>query len=99
MWTTAVPADSQVEYGTTASYGSVTALSTAKVASHAVAISGVGGWDDLSLSRAIERCQRLAGRRPGLCFDRIDPDYDFAFTPKRNDRGKRTATVHGDRGQ
>jgi hypothetical protein len=42
-WTTAVPADSQVEYGTTASYGSVTALSTAKVASHAVAISGLTG--------------------------------------------------------
>ena len=43
MWTTAVPADSQVEYGTTASYGSVTALSTTKVASHAVAISGLAG--------------------------------------------------------
>ena len=43
LWTTAVPADSQVEYGTTASYGSVTALSTAKVASHAVAISGLAG--------------------------------------------------------
>ncbi len=36
-------ADSQVEYGTTASYGSVTALSTTKVASHAVAISGLTG--------------------------------------------------------
>jgi hypothetical protein len=42
-WTTAVPADSQVEYGTTASYGSVTALAAAKVATHSVALSGLKG--------------------------------------------------------
>jgi hypothetical protein len=42
-WTTAVPADSQVEYGTTASYGSVTALAAAKVAIHSVALSGLTG--------------------------------------------------------
>ena len=35
-WATAAPADSQVEYGTTASYGSVTALAAAKVATHSV---------------------------------------------------------------
>src|ERR1700694_2069936 len=38
-WATAVPADSQVEYGTTASYGRVTALAAAKVATHSVALS------------------------------------------------------------
>jgi hypothetical protein len=38
-----VPADSQVEYGTTASYGGATAVSPAKVTSHAVAISGLTG--------------------------------------------------------
>jgi hypothetical protein len=42
-WVTAVPADSQVEYGTTASYGGATAVSPAKVTSHAVAISGLTG--------------------------------------------------------
>jgi purple acid phosphatase-like protein len=42
-WATAVPADSQVEYGTTASYGSVTALAANKVATHSVALSGLTG--------------------------------------------------------
>ena len=40
-WATAVPADSQVEYGTTASYGSVTALAAARVATHSIALSGL----------------------------------------------------------
>ncbi len=38
-WATAVPSDSQVEYGSTAAYGNVTPLSTAKVASHSVTVS------------------------------------------------------------
>jgi len=42
-WATAVPADSQVEYGTTASYGNVTTLAAAKIATHAVALNGLTG--------------------------------------------------------
>ncbi len=42
-WATAVPADSQVEYGTTASYGNVTTLAAAKVATHSVALSALAG--------------------------------------------------------
>lgn len=42
-WSTAVPADSQVEYGTTAAYGTVTVLAAAKVAAHSVAITGLTG--------------------------------------------------------
>ena len=42
-WATAVPADSQVEYGTTASYGSVTVLAAAKVATHSVSLNGLKG--------------------------------------------------------
>lgn len=37
-WSTAVPSDSQVEYGPTTSYGSTTAVAPARVAAHAVAI-------------------------------------------------------------
>ena len=40
-WTTAVPADSQVEYGPTALYGNITALATARVTSHVVAIQSL----------------------------------------------------------
>jgi hypothetical protein len=42
-WSTAVPADSQVEYGTTAPYGTVPVLAVAKVAAHSVAITGLTG--------------------------------------------------------
>jgi hypothetical protein len=42
-WATAVPSDSQVEYGTTASYGNVTALAALRVATHSVALSGLAG--------------------------------------------------------
>lgn len=40
-WSTNVVADSQVEYGTTAAYGNVTALDPALTLSHAVTISGL----------------------------------------------------------
>jgi len=40
-WTTDEPADSQVEYGTTASYGSSSPLASAPVATHAVALTGL----------------------------------------------------------
>jgi hypothetical protein len=40
-WTTNEPADSQVEYGQTASYGSMTALDGSRVTAHAAAISGL----------------------------------------------------------
>ena len=40
-WTTDEAADSQVEYGTTASYGSATALAGALVTSHAVSVTGL----------------------------------------------------------
>src|SRR6476646_263211 len=40
-WSTAVPADSQVEYGASASsYGAFSALSTAKVTSHSITLTG-----------------------------------------------------------
>ena len=41
-WSTAVPADSQVEYGASASsYGAFSALSTAKVTSHSITLTGL----------------------------------------------------------
>jgi hypothetical protein len=40
-WTTNEASDSQVEYGLTTSYGSVTALNTAMVTSHSTALSGL----------------------------------------------------------
>jgi hypothetical protein len=40
-WTTNEAADSQVEYGTTTSYGSSTTLDTSLVTSHSVALSGL----------------------------------------------------------
>ncbi|HEY3061387.1 MAG TPA: PQQ-dependent sugar dehydrogenase, partial [Chloroflexota bacterium] len=40
-WTTDEPADSQVDYGTTASYGASTTLDTNRVTSHSVALSGL----------------------------------------------------------
>jgi len=40
-WTTNVPANSQVEYGTTSSYGSTTTLDTNLVTSHSEAITGL----------------------------------------------------------
>jgi hypothetical protein len=40
-WTTDTPATSQVEYGTTASYGSATALSTGLVTSHSQTLTGL----------------------------------------------------------
>jgi hypothetical protein len=40
-WTTAAPADSQVEYGPTAAYGNTTVLAPARVAAHSIALSGL----------------------------------------------------------
>ncbi len=40
-WNTAVPSDSQVEYGLTVAYGNVSALAASKVASHAVNLTGL----------------------------------------------------------
>jgi len=40
-WNTAVPADSQVEYGPTALYGSVSAVGAAKVFAHVVGVGGL----------------------------------------------------------
>lgn len=40
-WSTAVPSDSQVEYGTTASYGNSTALTATLVTTHSVGLSGL----------------------------------------------------------
>ena len=40
-WTTSEPADSQVDYGLTTSYGSSTPLDSNRVTSHSVAISGL----------------------------------------------------------
>lgn len=40
-WTTNEPADSQVDYGTTTSYGSSTTLNTSLVTSHSQAVSGL----------------------------------------------------------
>jgi Purple acid Phosphatase, N-terminal domain len=40
-WTTAVPSDSQVEYGPTAAYGNFSALASSKITGHSVALSGL----------------------------------------------------------
>ena len=40
-WSTAVPSDSQVEYGTTAVYGNLSALASAKTTAHSIALSGL----------------------------------------------------------
>ncbi len=41
LWTTDLPSDSRVEYGTTASYGSMTLLDPALVTNHSVVLSGL----------------------------------------------------------
>ena len=41
VWTTSEPATSQVEYGTTASYGSITSLDNNLVTSHSVSLNGL----------------------------------------------------------
>lgn len=40
-WTTAVPSDSQVEYGPTAAYGNFSALASTRITAHSVALSGL----------------------------------------------------------
>lgn len=40
-WTTSAPADSQVQYGTTTSYGSATPVSATRQTSHSVTLSGL----------------------------------------------------------
>jgi len=40
-WTTDIPADSQVEYGTTTAYGSKSPLNSTLVTSHSVKLSGL----------------------------------------------------------
>jgi hypothetical protein len=40
-WNTAVPSDSQVEYGTTPSYGNSTPLATPRVTAHSLVVSGL----------------------------------------------------------
>ncbi len=40
-WTTDVPADSQVQYGPTTTYGSTTALDRTLVTTHSVTITGL----------------------------------------------------------
>ena len=40
-WTTAVPSDSQVEYGSTAAYGNFSALASTRITAHSVALSGL----------------------------------------------------------
>jgi len=40
-WTTDMPADSQVQYGTTTAYGNGSGLNTALVTSHSVKLSGL----------------------------------------------------------
>ncbi len=40
-WSTAVPSDSQVEYGPTTAYGSTTSLVTTRVTAHTVTLSGL----------------------------------------------------------
>ena len=40
-WNTAVPSDSQVEYGATTSYGNTTPLASARVTSHSVALTAL----------------------------------------------------------
>src|SRR6185437_2738246 len=40
-WATSVPASSQVEYGTSTVYGSMTAVNSTAVANHSVALSGL----------------------------------------------------------
>ncbi|MBX9602025.1 MAG: fibronectin type III domain-containing protein, partial [Bryobacteraceae bacterium] len=42
-WTTSAPADSQVQYGTTTSYGSATPVSATRQTSHSVTLSGLTG--------------------------------------------------------
>src|SRR5690348_13811871 len=42
-WATSIPASSQVEYGISTVYGSITALNSTAVANHSVALSGLNG--------------------------------------------------------
>ena len=53
IWTTDDFSDSQVEYGTTTSYGTSTTLDTTPVTSHSVPITGTARIDALSLPRQV----------------------------------------------
>jgi len=95
-WVTAMAVDSQVEYGTTPSYGSV----TTRAASHSVAVTGLSGGTTYRF-RVRSRMRAVRSSSGGLCSDHIDPNYDFAFTPKvlasrQNGTQQFTATVGND---
>ena len=62
-WNTAVPSDSQVEYGPTTSYGNSSALASARVTSHAGHHRRPGARNHVSLPGTFKRRRRGAGGR------------------------------------
>ena len=68
-WATNIPADSQVEYGTTTTYGSFSALNGAPVTSHSVTLTG--------LSRGITYHYRVYSRNS---VGELTVSGDFTFT-------------------
>src|SRR5207245_6999369 len=68
-WTTDIPADSRVEYGTTTTYGSSSALNSAPVTSHSVTLTG--------LSRGITYHYRVDSHNS---LGELSVSGDFTFT-------------------
>jgi len=80
-WATAVPSDSQVEYGTTASYGNYRP-GCSQGRDPLGRIEQFDRRNDVSLPGTFERREWRTGGRPGLCSYDIDPGYGLAFTPE-----------------
>jgi hypothetical protein len=68
-WTTNIPADGQVEYGTTTTYGSFSALNSVPATSHSVTLTG--------LSRGITYHYRVYSRNS---VGELTVSGDFTFT-------------------
>jgi uncharacterized lipoprotein YddW (UPF0748 family) len=77
-WTTTAPATSQVAYGTTSSYGSLSTLNSANVTSHAVALTGL-------TANTTYHCQALSSNTYGsvqssdLTFTTLDPASEIVI--------------------
>ena len=61
-WTTDEPSDSQVEYGTTTAYGTLSPLAGTRVKKHVVVLKGLAAGTPVPLPRPIARLRREPGR-------------------------------------
>ena len=89
-WATDRPADSQVAYGATASYGSLSPLAAGLVTSHTVTLGGLTPAHGVSLPGAVARRLGQRGQfgRPELHDDGGGSQLDGAADTGRSSRGE-----------